>query len=73
MVQKARVPVVLRHCNTDVACVDYISIDSTVLKFERMSWGYFDGGAWVETYEMRHHLQIEDAEFEMVKDGEAEH
>lgn len=32
-----------------------------------MSWGYFDGGAWVETYEMRHHLQIEDAEFEMVE------
>ena len=31
-----------------------------------MSWGYFDG-AWIETYEMRHQLQIEDAEFEMVE------
>lgn len=31
-----------------------------------MSFGYFDG-TWVETYEMRHHLQIEDAEFEMVE------
>lgn len=33
-----------------------------------MSWGYFDGGAWVETYEMRHHLQIEYAEFEDIVD-----
>ena len=32
-----------------------------------MRWGYFDGDKWIETYEMRHQLQIEDAEFEMVE------